>query len=220
MGVLASITIIAARPLCCSPASGAVVEMIANIVPIELRASPSELGTGSGCATTSAAADCGSRTGASTAPSSRSSASAAGLSTPLPLAVVVIRVLTPAGPVGERRPLLYGLIPALLRFSICEGRFPADCPAGVFPQDAVHVIGHHPATKKNFITDSKSLIKSLATGCRTFNTAYKFQLVNQTKYLNVCFAFTTLTLINFPSMAGSLELKTSSLSTPPTALAC
>ena len=158
MGVLAPITIIAARPLRRSPASGAVVEMIADIVPVELRASPSELGSSSGCAAASAAAGRGSRTGASAASASRSSASATRLTTSLPLTVVVIRVLTPAGSVSERRPLLYGLIPALFRFSIREGRLPADCPAGVFSQDAVHVIGHHPTTKKNLNTDGKCFI--------------------------------------------------------------
>jgi hypothetical protein len=132
VGVLASITIITAGPPCRPPASGAVVEMIANIVPVELCASPPELGTCSGCATACAAAGSGSCTGASAAPSSRPSASAAGLTTTLPLAAAAVRVLTPAGSVGERRPLLYGLIPALLRFSVCEGRLSANCSAGVF----------------------------------------------------------------------------------------
>ena len=102
VGVLASIAIITTGPPCRPPASGAVVEMIANIVPVELRASPSELGSSSGCAAASAAAGRGSRTGASAASASRSSASATRLTTSLPLTVVVIRVLTPAGSVSER----------------------------------------------------------------------------------------------------------------------
>jgi hypothetical protein len=135
VGVLAPVAVIAAGSFGGPPAARAVVIVITNTVPVEFCTSPSELRTGPG------------RTAAAAPTPPGSSAPAAGLTAPLVLTVVIAGVMAPARSLRERRPLLYGVVPALFSFSVREGGLPGHRSAGVLPQYAVHIVRHHPVTK-------------------------------------------------------------------------
>ncbi len=136
MGVLAPVAVIASGSFGGPPAARAVVVMVTDTVSMEFRTSPSELRTGPG------------RTAAAAPAPPGASAPVAGLTASLALAVVVVGVMAPARSLRERRPLLYGVVPALLSFSVREGGLPGHGPAGILPQNTVHIVRYHPATKK------------------------------------------------------------------------
>jgi hypothetical protein len=136
MGILAPVAVVAAGSFGGPPAARAIVVVVANTVPLEFCPSPSELRAGSR------------RTAAAAPAPPGSSAPAAGLTASLALAAVVVRVMTPARSLRERRPLLYGVVPALLSLSVRKGGLPGHRPAGVLPQNAVHIVRHHPVTKR------------------------------------------------------------------------
>ncbi len=135
MGVLAPVAVIATGSFGWPPAARAVVVVVANTVPMEFCPSSSELRAGSR------------RTAAAAPAPPGSSASTAGLTASLALAAVVVRVVTPIRSLRERRPLLYGVVPAFLSFSVRKGGLSGHRPAGVLPQDAVHIVRHHPVTQ-------------------------------------------------------------------------
>jgi hypothetical protein len=136
MSILAPVAVISSGSFGGPPAARAVVVVVANTVPMEFCPSPSEL----------RACPCSTAAAAPAPPGS--SAPAAGLTASLVLAAVVVRVMTPVRSLCERRPLLYGVVPALLSFSVRKGGLPGHRPAGVLPQDAVHIVRHHPVTKR------------------------------------------------------------------------
>ncbi len=90
MGILAPVAVITSGSPRRSPATRAVVVVVTDAIPVELRTSPSELRAGPGRAAAAAPTPSG------------ASAPITGLAAPLALAVIIVGVLAPAWPLRER----------------------------------------------------------------------------------------------------------------------